>query len=86
MPREVTDADGVVWSCAQAFAGLGDDSERAEAAARVKGADDLFHVVCTPSGGARSVRLQLPSGWEEMPEEALAEEIGSHREADRREG
>jgi hypothetical protein len=21
-------------------------------------------VVCTPSGGARSVRLELPDGWE----------------------
>ncbi len=85
MPREVTDAEGVVWSCAQAFAGLNDDPERAEAA-RVKGAEDLFHVVCTPSGGARSVRLQLPSGWEEMPEEALAREIGSRRDGDEREG
>jgi hypothetical protein len=22
-------------------------------------------VVCTPSGGTRSVRVQLPAGWEE---------------------
>jgi hypothetical protein len=64
MPRELTDADGVTWSCAQAFAGLGNDPEKAEAA-RVEGSGDHFHVVCTPNGGAKSVRLELPSGWEE---------------------
>ncbi|WP_187144361.1 hypothetical protein [Microvirga massiliensis] len=64
MPRELTDADGVTWSCAQAFAGLCNDPEKAEAA-RVEGSGDHFHVVCTPSGRAKSVRLELPSGWEE---------------------
>ncbi len=63
MSREVTDADGVTWSCIQAFAGLGNDRMKAEAA-RVEGSPDRFHVVCTPSGGARSVRIELPDGWE----------------------
>jgi hypothetical protein len=62
MARELTDADGLAWSCVQAFAGLGDDSKAD--AARVAGAPDRVHVVCTPSGGARSVRLQLPRGWD----------------------
>lgn len=61
MTREVADADGVRWSCVEAFAGLAEDSEHADAA-RVKGTDRL-RVVCTPSGGARSVRLQLPEDW-----------------------
>ena len=53
MPREITDADGVTWSCIQAFAGLGNGPEKADAA-RVGSARDRFHVVCTPSGGAKS--------------------------------
>lgn len=63
MPREITDADGITWSCIQAFAGLGNDREKADAA-RVEGSPDEVHVVCTPSGGAKSVRLELPSDWE----------------------
>jgi hypothetical protein len=75
MPREFTDAEGITWSCIQAFAGLGNDREKAEAA-RVEGTSDQVHVVCTPSGGAKSVRLELPADWEEsMPEEALAKAI-----------
>ena len=67
MSRDVTDPDGNTWSCIQAFAGLGGAAEkRAEkiGAARVEGAADQVHVVCTPSGGAHSVRLALPGGWE----------------------
>ena len=63
MPREVTDHDGVVWTCIQAFAGLGNDAEKREAA-RVDGKGDAVHVVCTPSGGAHSVRLELAGDWE----------------------
>ena len=59
MPREIVDANGVTWSCIQAFAGLGDSPEK-ENAAQVEGSPDSFHVVCTPTGGAKSVRLQLP--------------------------
>jgi hypothetical protein len=47
----------------QAFAGLGGGADKADAA-RVDGSDDLLHVVCTPSGGARSVRIELSDGWE----------------------
>jgi hypothetical protein len=75
MPREVTDAENVNWSCIQAFAGLGNDPEKA-AAARVEGSADHVHVVCTPSGGAKSVRLELPDDWEEsMPDEALLKAV-----------
>jgi hypothetical protein len=59
MPREITDEDGVTWTCIQAFAGLGNDPEKTDAA-RVEGTETCFHVVCTPSGGARSVRVELP--------------------------
>ncbi|HST95102.1 MAG TPA: hypothetical protein VLJ78_10030 [Microvirga sp.] len=63
MAREITDAEGTTWSCIQAFAGLGNDPEKADAA-RVEGAGDRLQVVCTPSGGARSLRLELPEDWE----------------------
>ena len=60
MARELTDTDGVAWTCVQAFAGEGSDKTEA---ARVDGTN-RFHVVCTPSGGARSVRLALEDGWD----------------------
>jgi hypothetical protein len=63
MTRELTDAQGIAWTCVQAFAGLGGGSDKTQAA-RVDGSEDRLHVVCTPSGGARSVRLELPDGWE----------------------
>ena len=62
MTREITDDNGVTWSCIQAFAGLGNDPEKRDAA-RVDGSDRL-RVVCTPSGGAASIRLELGDGWE----------------------
>ena len=62
MARELTDTDGIAWTCVQAFAGLAEGSDKTEAA-RVDGTDRL-HVVCTPSGGARSVRLALEGGWD----------------------
>ena len=77
MPREVTDTGGVTWSCIQAFAGLGNDPVKA-AAARVDGTADRFRVVCTPSGGAKSVRLELPGDWEQdMSDDALLNAIRS---------
>jgi len=63
MPREVT-ADGITWSCIQALAGLGNNPAKAEAA-RSDGVADCYRVVCTPSGRAHSVQIELPGGWEE---------------------
>ena len=46
-------------------------------AARVEGTD-RYRVVCTPSGGAASVTLELPACWDEsMSDEALAKEIAA---------
>ena len=79
MPRDITDTDGITWSCIQAFAGLGNDPEKASAA-RVKGTNRL-RVVCTPSGGAASVRIELPQDWEtSMPDEELRGAILSSAE------
>lgn len=51
-PREVQNPeDNTQWSCVPALA-------TAEAAGKIP-------VVCTPSGGARSVRLELAADWRE---------------------
>jgi len=79
MPREVMDGDGTRWSCAQAYAGLSNDAA-SEEAAKVEGSGDRYRVVCTPSGGAQSVELELPGGWEdEMPDEELLAAIAAAR-------
>ena len=80
MPREVTDSEGITWSCIQAFAGLGNAPEKVDAA-RVDGVADHVHVVCTPSGGAKSVRLELPGNWERaMSDDALLEAVRAQLE------
>lgn len=83
MEREVTDADGTVWSCVQAFAGLGELSPVARAAAeRASGDDGRVPVVATPRGGAQTVRLQLPADWADaMDDAALLAAIAEAREA-----
>lgn len=78
MPREVRDDQGITWSCVEAYAGLSGD---AGDAARADGPGERYRVVCTPSGGARSVELELPAGWEEsMSDEDLLREIAGHAE------
>lgn len=75
MERVISDRDGITWTCIQAFAGLSDQTEHPEAA-QVKGQEDTYWVVCTPSGGAQSVRLKLPSDWEtDYSDEALLNQI-----------
>ncbi len=81
MQREVTDGEGVRWACVQAYAGLSGGGGNEEAA-RVEGAGDLLEVVCTPSGGAQTVRLELEGGWEEgLSDEELLGRIESARRA-----
>lgn len=45
------------------------DPEKVEAA-RVDSQPDAFQVVCTPSGGAQSVRIEMPGDWEEQASDA----------------
>lgn len=63
MERVITDPDGITWTCVQPFSGISEDAEKREAA-RVKGQENHYWVVCTPSGGAQSVRLALRENWE----------------------
>ncbi len=82
MPREVTGPDGITWACIQAFSGLGKAPEKTEAA-RVDGKADVYQVVCTPSGGAQSVRVELPGDWERsMSEEKLLDMIRAQLKQD----
>ncbi|HEX8905490.1 MAG TPA: hypothetical protein VF771_11640 [Longimicrobiaceae bacterium] len=78
--REVTDEQGIRWSCVEAYAGLSADANGGEAA-KVEGAEERFRVVCTPSGGAKSVELHLPGGWEEaLSDDELLREIAAARD------
>lgn len=73
MPREVSDGEGTTWSCVEAYAGLAENGK--SDAARVEGTD-RYRVVCTPSGGAQTVELELSGGWDEsLSDEALLKEI-----------
>ncbi|HEV2915350.1 MAG TPA: hypothetical protein VGX92_18870 [Pyrinomonadaceae bacterium] len=80
MPKELKGEDGITWTCVQAYSGLSDKPENEEAA-RVEGGAGRVRVVCTPSGGARSVRLELPEDWESsLDDEKLLRKIEEHRE------
>lgn len=81
MPREVNGEDGINWSCVEAYAGLSSGEGGSEAAERAAGGGGRPTVVCTPSGGAKSVRMELPADWEKsLDDEQLLREIESHRE------
>lgn len=76
--REVTDAEGTIWKCVQAYAELSEKTDK-EDLAKVKG-EDAYWVVCTPNGGAQSVRVKLPQDWETTcSDEELLEAIQKNR-------
>lgn len=77
MPREVTGKENTTWNCVEAYAGLstgrdenGGDNNPAAAQ------DEARDVVCTPGGGAQTVRLRLNGGWEDaLSDEELLRQI-----------
>jgi hypothetical protein len=78
--REVRDSENVTWSCVQALSGLSGEAAE-EAAERVESGEGTVPVVCTPSGGEQSVRIELPTGWaEQMSDEDLLTAIADARE------
>ena len=81
--REVTDENKTTWTCVQAYAGL--DKEASEkAAALAENGNGTIPVVCTPGGGAQSVRLALPKDWlDNLPDQALLSEIKAAQEKDK---
>ena len=77
--REITDSEGTAWTCVQAFSGAGGKLAE-EAAEKATGEEGRVPVVCTPSGGARSVRLELGSDWlEQLSDEDLLAAMGKSR-------
>jgi hypothetical protein len=72
--RSVTTEDGTEWTCVQAYAGLQEAPEAI--AAKLADQKGRVPVVCTPSGGAQSVRLKLPEEWHDHISDAeLAQAI-----------
>ena len=66
-PHEIQDpGDHTTWSCVAALATAAGDGK--------------VPVVCTPSGGARSVRLELAGNWrEELSDGELLAAIAAAR-------
>jgi hypothetical protein len=80
VPREVTDNNGITWNLVEAYAGLKENKEEKNDAAQVDGKPDLVYVVCTPSGGEQTVRLELPQNWEDsLSDEDLLREIEENK-------
>lgn len=76
--REVTDSEKTIWTCVQAYAGglAGSATEQATKLAETD--EGTVTVVCTPSGGAQTVRLDLQNNWfENLSDEELATAIQS---------
>ncbi|MFH6783030.1 MULTISPECIES: hypothetical protein [Methylobacterium] len=67
--RDVTTRDGTAWTCIEALADM------PEAAKDKLAGEGRRAVVCTPSGGAHSVRLSPAEDWQAMPEADLAAAI-----------
>jgi hypothetical protein len=81
--REVQDANNTTWTCVQALSGLSGLSGQAaaEAAEKIESAERTVPVVCTPSGGEQSVRLDLPGDWEGMSDADLLRAVDQGRRA-----
>jgi hypothetical protein len=61
--REVQDHNKINWRCIRVFGGT--NGEAATAAAKKSEDNGEVEVVCTPSGGEKTVRIKLQTNWEE---------------------
>ena len=77
--REVTDTEDTRWACVQAFS-MTQGKTSAKAEKMSEDESGKVSVVCTPTGGAQTVRLELTPGWEEeMTDDNLIEAITASR-------
>lgn len=77
--REVQDSESMTWVCVQALSGLSGEAGEA-AAEKIESNEGTVPVVCTPRGGAQSVRIELPKDWEEsIPDAELVKRIEAAR-------
>jgi hypothetical protein len=78
--REVMDRENTNWVCVQAFAAVNSDAAE-KAADLVETEEGQVPVVCTPSGGAQTVRLQLNRDWlDQLSDEDLVQAIAAARD------
>lgn len=77
--RQVQDDENIIWDCVEAYSGLSPEmADRSKASDKDAGE---VTVVCTPSGGAQTVRLSLPPDWlEEITDETLLRTIKRERD------
>ena len=59
--REVQAPDNTTWVCVQALSGVSTGQDEIES--KIQDHHGNVPVVCTPSGGAQTVRIQLPKDW-----------------------
>lgn len=72
--REVQDQNNTKWVCVEALSGLTDNS--AEVADKIQDKNGDVPVVCTPSGGAQTVRIKVSSDWSDsLSDEELIKQI-----------
>jgi hypothetical protein len=75
----VQDAENTTWTCVQALSGLTGQAAE-EAAERIESEKGTVPVICTPSGGEQSVRLELPRDWvDTMSDDDLLKAIKRRR-------
>jgi hypothetical protein len=72
--REVQDHNNTKWVCVEALSGLSDNSTAV--ADKIQDSNGNVPVVCTPSGGAQTVRIKVSSDWNDaLSDEELVREI-----------
>jgi hypothetical protein len=76
--REVQDQNNTKWVCVEALSGLTDNS--AEVSDKLQDKNGNVPVVCTPSGGAQTVRINVNKDWSSsLSDEELIREITKHQ-------
>jgi hypothetical protein len=76
--REVQAHDNTTWVCVQALSGVSAGQDQIEN--KIQDDHGNVPVVCTPSGGAQTVRIQLPKDWlDATSDENLLAEIRKQR-------
>ncbi len=76
--REVQDHKNTKWVCVEALSGLSDNSS--EVADKIQDKNGKVPVVCTPSGGAQTVRIKVSPDWNEsLSDEELVREITNNQ-------
>lgn len=72
--REVQDLENTRWVCVEALSAISEGRKDIEE--KIQDKNGNVTVVCTPSGGAQTVRIQLQSDWQEtLDDETLIQKI-----------